>query len=146
MTKASVLDFWRGSVSFSFSFGGVDLFNFHGKESRHHGTGWFPCSSNLQNILAARPRVCRLERSVHMHLYNCSSFPMIQAYVTWFSISNFFVPLLTLVFSYARICLAIWTNLGSQREVVVRLPQIQLPPDRNEQVVSAREYSICVGA
>lgn len=34
----------------------------------------------------------------------------IQAYVAWFSISNFFIPLFILVFCYSRICYEIWQN------------------------------------
>ena len=34
----------------------------------------------------------------------------IQAYVAWFSVSNFFIPLFILVFCYSRICYEIWQN------------------------------------
>ena len=36
----------------------------------------------------------------------------LKAYVTWFAISNFFVPLIFLVFCYGRICHAIWANFN----------------------------------
>ncbi len=36
------------------------------------------------------------------------------AYVTWFSVSNFFVPLSILLFCYVRICYVIWDNAKSK--------------------------------
>lgn len=33
-----------------------------------------------------------------------------KAYVTWFSLSNFFIPLFILFFCYSRICYDIWHN------------------------------------
>jgi hypothetical protein len=38
----------------------------------------------------------------------------IKAYITWFAFSNFFVPLLVLVYCYGRICFAIWDNFNSK--------------------------------
>ncbi len=34
----------------------------------------------------------------------------LKAYIAWFSISNFFVPLVILFFCYSRICYDIWEN------------------------------------
>ena len=36
-------------------------------------------------------------------------------YVTWFSISNFFIPLVVLLFCYSRICFVIWDNVKSKQ-------------------------------
>ena len=36
------------------------------------------------------------------------------AYVIWFSISNFFIPLVILLFCYGRICYALWDNFNSK--------------------------------
>ena len=38
-----------------------------------------------------------------------------KAYVTWFSFSNFFFPLVILLFCYGRICHAIWDNFNNKR-------------------------------
>ena len=37
-----------------------------------------------------------------------------RAYVTWFSLSNFFLPLVVLIYCYGRICHAIWDNFNSK--------------------------------
>ncbi|TRY79427.1 hypothetical protein TCAL_10764 [Tigriopus californicus] len=55
------------------------------------------------------------------------------AYVTWFSISSFFVPLLALVFCYAQICRAIWNNFSANKA-----PTITLPAPPMEHVPRAR--------
>ena len=34
----------------------------------------------------------------------------LKAYVSWFSVSNFFLPLAVLLFCYSRICYDIWEN------------------------------------
>ncbi|KAH6940051.1 hypothetical protein HPB50_024500 [Hyalomma asiaticum] len=39
----------------------------------------------------------------------------LRAYVTWYGVSVFFVPLLVLTFTYVRICRAIWRNLYLKR-------------------------------
>ncbi|XP_077516225.1 oxytocin receptor-like [Amblyomma americanum] len=39
----------------------------------------------------------------------------LRAYVTWYGLSVFFVPLLVLTFTYVRICRAIWRNLYLKR-------------------------------
>ena len=36
----------------------------------------------------------------------------VKAYVTWFSFSNFFIPLVILLFCYSRICYDIWDNVN----------------------------------
>ncbi|KAK8762989.1 vasopressin V1a receptor-like [Amblyomma americanum] len=40
----------------------------------------------------------------------------LRAYVTWYSVSVFFVPLLVLCFTYICICRSIWRNLRQKRE------------------------------
>ncbi|KAL1421030.1 hypothetical protein MTO96_004387 [Rhipicephalus appendiculatus] len=40
----------------------------------------------------------------------------LRAYVTWYSVSVFFVPLLVLCFTYVCICRSIWRNLRQKRE------------------------------
>ena len=37
-----------------------------------------------------------------------------KAYVTWFAISNFFIPFVVLIFCYGRICHVIWDNFNSK--------------------------------
>ncbi|XP_037272900.1 oxytocin receptor [Rhipicephalus microplus] len=39
----------------------------------------------------------------------------LRAYVTWYGVTVFFVPLLVLTFTYVRICRAIWRNLYLKR-------------------------------
>ena len=38
----------------------------------------------------------------------------VKAYVVWYGISNFFVPLVILAFCYLRICYVIWENFNSK--------------------------------
>ena len=52
-----------------------------------------------------------------------------QAYVTWFSISNFFVPLIVLIFTHASICVTIWKTLGKSNaapRITINLPSLQV--------------------
>jgi hypothetical protein len=39
-----------------------------------------------------------------------------KAYVIWFSVSNFFIPFVILLFCYTRICYVIWDNFNSKLE------------------------------
>ena len=38
----------------------------------------------------------------------------IQAYIIWFSFTNFFIPFVILLFCYSRICYVIWDNVNSK--------------------------------
>ena len=40
----------------------------------------------------------------------------IQAYVTWYSVSNFFVPFVVLLFCYGRMCVALYTNFKNKKD------------------------------
>ena len=40
----------------------------------------------------------------------------VQAYVTWYAISNFFVPFLVLLFCYGSMCAALWNNFKNKKE------------------------------
>ncbi|QQP57643.1 G protein-coupled receptor Tc 45, partial [Caligus rogercresseyi] len=50
--------------------------------------------------------------------YSCSASFVVdwgqKAYVTWFAVSNFFFPLLILIYCYGRICKTIWDNFNSK--------------------------------
>ena len=41
----------------------------------------------------------------------------VQAYVLWFTFSNFLLPLVILLFCYTRICYTIWDNVNSKSDV-----------------------------
>ena len=46
----------------------------------------------------------------------------VKAYVLWFSVSNFFIPLCILFFCYSRICYDIWNN-GKQKKLEEKATQ-----------------------
>jgi len=48
-----------------------------------------------------------------------------QAYVTWYSLSNFFVPFLVLIFCYSNMCVALWTNFKNKKEAATCQQQQQ---------------------
>ena len=45
-----------------------------------------------------------------------SSLFLFQAYVIWYSVSNFFIPLLMLMHCYGKMCSALWRNYQSKKE------------------------------
>lgn len=46
---------------------------------------------------------------------------LFQAYVTGFSISNFFIPLIVLICTNASICITIWKNMGQFTQINLNL-------------------------
>ena len=46
---------------------------------------------------------------------------LFQAYVTGFSISNFFIPLVVLICTNASICITIWKNMGQFTQINLNL-------------------------
>ena len=51
-----------------------------------------------------------------------------KAYVTWVSMSNFFIPLIVLIFTNASVCITIWKTLGknSAPKITINLPLIEV--------------------
>ncbi len=50
-----------------------------------------------------------------------------QAYVTWYSLSNFFFPFVVLLFCYCNMCTALWNNFKKKKE------QQQQPQQQQQQ-------------
>ena len=67
----------------------------------------------------------------------------LKAYVTWVSMSNFFIPLIVLIFTNASVCITIWKTLGknSAPKITINLPLIEVCETNYYNVQGTQTYS-----